>query len=105
MKIVKNNNKENSEDQLLNIIKDFSMEQLYKINEVVVERIKMLEKIKDFEAISSFRRGHKVKWVYEGREFEGVVVKVNQKTVNVAEKDPPYKSWRISPQWLQIIGD
>jgi hypothetical protein len=87
--------------QLMLLIEKLSLEQLYDINEIVVDRIKFLERIEDLKAVSAFRRGDKVSWERNGQVYYGSVVKVNQKTVSVAENEPPYKRWKISPQFLK----
>jgi hypothetical protein len=104
MKVLRNEDQslpDKQTGQLLLLIEKLSLEQLYDINEIVIDRIKFLEKIEDLKAVSAFRRGDKVSWEHNGQAYSGSVLKVNQKTVSVAEKDPPYKRWKISPQFLK----
>jgi hypothetical protein len=89
--------------QLMLLIEKLSLEQLYDINEIVIDRIKFLEKIEDLKAVGAFRRGDKVGWERNGLVYSGSVIKVNQKTIGVAEKEPPYKRWKISPQFFKKI--
>ena len=106
MKVVKNEKQptpENVEEQLLLLIEKLTMEQLYEINGIVVDRIKYLEKVRDLQAANAFRRGNKVRWERDGVEYFGLVAKVNQKTINVTENTPPYRKWKISPYFLEKI--
>jgi hypothetical protein len=106
MQVVKNEKRptpDKVEEQLLLLIEKLTMEQLYEINGIIVDRIKYLEKVKDLKAANAFRRGNKVSWERDGVEYFGVVVKVNQKTINVAENTPPYRQWKISPHYLKKI--
>ena len=107
MQVIKNEKQptpENVEEQLRLLIDKLTVEQLYEINGIVVDRINFLEKVKDLQAANAFRRGHKVSWEQNGEEYFGVVVKVNQRTINVAENTPPYKQWKISPHYLKKIN-
>ena len=93
-----------AEEQLMLLIEKLTLEQLYEINGIVVNRINYLEKVKDLQAANAFRRGNKVTWERDGENYFGTVVKVNQKTIHVTEKDPPYRQWKISPQFLNKIN-
>ena len=91
----------NIEDQLLQLVEKLTVEQLYEINDIVVNRINYLQKVNDLQAANAFRRGHKVSWERDGVEYFGVVAKINQRTINVVEKDPPFKQWKVSPHFLK----
>jgi len=91
------------ENKCADFMGQLSIEQLCRLNEMVVDRIKMLEKIEDITAASAFKRGHKVQWEYEGNTYNGAVVRVNQKTITVTEIKEPYRQWKISPLFLNRI--
>ena len=106
MNVTKNEERnipENIEEQLLLLVEKLSAQQLYEINSVIVQRLNYLEKADDLRAANAFRRGNKVSWERNEEQYFGIVVKVNQRTVSVAENDPPYKRWKISPQFLKKI--
>lgn len=106
MQVIKNERQstpQNIEEQLRLLIEKLNVKQLYEINGIVVDRINYLEKVKDLQAANAFRRGHKVSWKRNDEEYFGVVVKVNQRTINVAEDTPPYRLWKISPHNLKKI--
>jgi len=106
MQILKNekhSSPDNIEEQLKFLIEKLSIKQLYEINDIIIERMKFLEKMEDLQAANAFRRGNKVSWERDGKVYYGVVAKVNQRTVNVTEKDPPYRQWKISPHYLKKI--
>ena len=107
MKVIKKEkqkNPDNIEEQLLVLVEKLTVQQLYEINSIIVNRINYLEKVEDLQAANAFRRGHKVCWERNGKEYIGVVVKVNQRTISVAENDPPYRRWKISPHYLKKIN-
>ena len=107
MQVIKNEKQptpNNVEEQLLLFIDKLTLEQLYEINGIVVNRINYLEKVKDLQAANAYRRGNKVSWERNGEKYFGTVVKVNQKTINVTENEPPYRQWKISPHYLKKIN-
>ena len=107
MQVIKNETQptpDKVEEQLLLLIEKLTLEQLYEINGIVVNRINYLENVRDIQAANAFRRGNKVSWERNGEKYFGTVVKVNQKTLHVAENDPPYKQWKISPHYLTKIN-
>ena len=59
MQVVKNEKRptpDKIEEQLWQFIEKFSLEQLYEINGIIIDRIKYLEKIKDLQEANAFRR-------------------------------------------------
>jgi urease alpha subunit len=54
------------------------------------------------EEAKSFSIGQKVFFIKAGRRIEGIVMKVNRKTVNI-EVDP-FTSYRVSPSFLKVIA-
>ena len=80
-----------------------SIEELYVLNERIVERIKFLEQAQAHLSMMKFNLGAKVSFeTSQGRQF-GRLVKRNRKTVNVDTEDG--RSWRIPPQLLTEVKE
>ncbi len=85
------------------ILKPLSHKEMEWLNALVVERLNTMDRLKDLEAVSAFKRGDKVKWVFEGISYEGWVSKTHQKTVTVTELQEPYRKWKITPEYLKKV--
>jgi hypothetical protein len=84
-------------------IDPLSIEELYVLNDRIVERIKFLEHAQAHLSMMQFNIGAKVSFeTAQGRQF-GRLVKRNRKTVNVDTEDG--RSWRISPHLLTEVKD
>lgn len=78
-------------------IDKLSLEELLDLNKRVVRRIDYLHSLKTRAHLDRFEPGDRVSFQSEGRPIEGVVVRVNQKTLSVKTKDT---YWRIHPRFL-----
>ncbi|MDD5627936.1 MAG: hypothetical protein PHU21_02645 [Elusimicrobia bacterium] len=78
-------------------IDDLSLEQLLDLNRRIVRRIEYLQGLKTRAHLDRFEVGDRVSFPSEGRQVEGVVVRVNQKTLSIRTKDT---YWRIHPRFL-----
>jgi hypothetical protein len=85
------------------LLDDLTLDELYWLHSGIAARINHMQKMKDLKAASVFVRGHKVTWTHNDQQYIGVVMKVNQRTIVVAETRPPYKNWKISPGVLKKI--
>ncbi len=85
------------------MIDHLSLEELYALNDQVVERIKFLEHARAHLSMMAFNIGARVSFeTPEGRQF-GRLVKRNRKTVNVDSEDG--RRWRISPHLLAAVKE
>lgn len=76
-------------------INHLNIEELYALNDRVIERIKFLEHARAHMSMMAFNIGASVSFeTAEGRQF-GRLVKYNRKTVNVDTEDG--RRWRIAP--------
>jgi len=83
----------------LAILKIKSLDELKEINEAIGYQWKAIQKTQ----ARAFRVGDKVTFVAkQGTVYNGVVEKVNQKTVAV--KTGPYQTWRVSPSVLKKVA-
>lgn len=84
-------------------IDQFSIEELYILNERIVERIKFLEHAQAHVSMMAFNIGARVSFeTAEGRQI-GRLVKRNRKTVNVDTDDG--RHWRIPPHLLMEVKE
>ena len=78
-------------------IEKLSLEQLSDLNQRVVRRIEYLQSLKTRAHLDRFEAGDRVSFPSEGRQIEGVVIRVNRKTLSIKTKDT---YWRIHPRFL-----
>ncbi|HVA65424.1 MAG TPA: hypothetical protein VNK24_00690 [Elusimicrobiota bacterium] len=78
-------------------IEKMTLEQLQDVNRRIVRRIEYLHGLKTRANLDRFEIGDRVSFQSEGRPVEGVVVRVNQKTLSLKTKDA---FWRIHPRFL-----
>jgi hypothetical protein len=84
-------------------IDHLSIEELFVLNDRIVERIKFLEHAQAHLSMMAFNIGAQVSFeTSEGRQF-GRLVKRNRKTVNVDTGDG--RQWRISPHLLTAVKE
>lgn len=81
-------------------IEKLSLEQLFELNKRVIRRIEYLHGLKTQAHLDRFEIGDRVCFPSEGRQIEGVVIRVNQKTISIKTKD---SYWRIHPRFLTKI--
>jgi hypothetical protein len=78
-------------------IESLSLPELTELNRRVVERIRYLHRLKTRSQLDRFEPGDRVGFQHEGRMVEGVVVRVNQKTLSVHTSEG---HWNIHPHFL-----
>jgi hypothetical protein len=82
------------------LIKDLNYHELTVLNNLIVERIRMLHKAETLMSMSQFHVGDRVSWDSEnGVRHTGVVIRLNQKTVSVKTGEEGY--WNVSPHFLR----
>lgn len=74
-----------------------SLEQLLELNRRIVHRVEYLQRLKTQAHLDRFDLGDRVSFQSEGRQVEGLVIRVNQKTVSIKTKEG---IWRIHPRFL-----
>ncbi len=80
-------------------IHTLSMNDLSRLNKMVVEQIRHLRRLDNLNSISQFIKGDLVKWIAnDGTVNQGMVIRLNQKSVTV--KCEHQLLWKISPQLL-----
>ncbi len=82
------------------LLKDMSYHELTVLNNLIVERIRLIHKAGTLVSMSQFHVGDKVSWDgKDGIVHTGVIIRLNQKTVSVKTGDEGY--WNVSPQFLR----
>jgi preprotein translocase subunit YajC len=83
-------------------IEKLSYEELIQLNHRIIRRIQYLQSLKTQAAIDRFQIGDKVFFQSGGRRIEGIVVRVNRKTLGVHTADA---NWNIHPGMVSKINE
>lgn len=78
-------------------IDKLAIEELLDLNTRIIRRIKHLQSLRTRAHLDRFEIGDRVSFQSEGRPVEGVVIRVNQKTLSVKTQNT---YWRIHPRFL-----
>ena len=78
-------------------IEKLSLEDLSDLNRRIVRRIQYLASLKTRAQLDRFEVGDRVTFQSDGRSVEGIVVRVNRKTLSIRTKDT---HWNIHPKFL-----
>lgn len=91
-------------DNILNLINRLDEKQLYLVNELVVERIKLLRKERENSELNSFHIGDMVSFKDDdGKVINGLIIKINKVTVGILSEDK--KRWKVPPSFLTKIEE
>ena len=83
-------------------IKRLNEEDLLFLNRLIVERLKLISQARATTLMTSFTRGDRVDFqAPDGRTLEGVVLRLNKKTVSVSTSDG--HQWNVSPGLLRLV--
>ena len=81
-------------------IEKLSQEELLELNRRIVRRLDYLHSLKTRSQLDRFEPGDRVSFQSDGRTVEGIVVRVNRKTLSVRTKDT---HWNIHPRFLSKV--
>ncbi len=83
-------------------IKRLGEEDLLFLNRLIVERLKLISQARATTLMTSFNGGDRVGFqAPDGRAREGIVLRLNKKTVSVATDDG--RQWNVAPGLLRLI--
>ena len=86
--------------KVLAVLDLLTEEELVHLNHVIVERLRLMQQIRQHDKIIQFRIGQPVRFSdAAGRNIRGVVARHNRKSVTVVTPDG--HQWRVSPQLLE----
>jgi hypothetical protein len=83
-------------------IKQLNEEDLLFLNRLIVERLKLISQAKSTSLMANFSKGDRVGFrTPDGQEIEGIVLRLNKKTVSIATDDD--HQWNVAPGLLHLI--
>jgi hypothetical protein len=83
-------------------IKRLNEEDLLFLNRLIVERLKLIAQARSTKLMIRFTRGDRVGFqTPDGRRLEGIVLRLNKKTVSVNTDDG--RQWNVAPGLLRLI--
>jgi hypothetical protein len=83
-------------------IKSLDREALYRLNELVVERIKFLDKQEQLGRMARFNVGDRVSFTTNGGTVHiAYIIKMNTKTIQV--RTTTGQDWKVSPGALKLL--
>lgn len=83
-------------------IKRLNEEDLLFLNRLIVERLKLISQARSTSLMTSFTKGDRVGFqAPDGRMLEGIVLRLNKKTISVAADDG--RQWNVSPGLLHLV--
>ena len=86
----------------IKMINCLSMEELISLNEMIISRIKEIRREESVEKAQQFKVGDFVCFQDETKKREGIILKINQKTIKVFTTEE--LSWNVSPRLLKKIN-
>ncbi|HPJ26689.1 MAG TPA: hypothetical protein PLW97_09375 [Synergistaceae bacterium] len=83
-------------------IKRLNEEDLLFLNRLIVERLKLISQARATTLMTGFTKGDRVGFqAPDGRMLEGMVLRLNKKTISVVADDG--LQWNVSPGLLHLI--
>jgi hypothetical protein len=83
-------------------IKRLGEEDLLFLNQLIVERLKLISQARSTSLMANFTVGDRVCFqAPDGRTLEGIVLRLNKKTVSVATDDG--HQWNVAPGLLRLL--
>lgn len=83
-------------------IKRLNEEDLLFLNRLIVERLKLISQARATTLMTSFTRGDRVGFqAPDGRMLEGMVLRLNKKTISIATDDS--HQWNVAPGFLRLM--
>ncbi len=77
-------------------------EDLLFLNRLIVERLKLISQARSTSLMASYTQGDRVGFqTADGRMLEGIVLRLNKKTISVATDDG--HQWNVAPGLLRLV--
>ncbi len=81
-------------------IKSLEMKDLFYLNKIIVDRIRILQQVKASEKMANFHVGQRVGFILDdGRMQNGRVIRLNKKTVSIITDEQ--EQWNVAPALLK----
>lgn len=82
-------------------IEQLSLDELFELNGRIIRRVQYLQGLKTQAALDRFSVGDTVSYQSDGRTVQGVVIRVNRKTLSIKTKD---SHWNIPPRFVTKLS-
>lgn len=83
-------------------IEKLSLDELFELNKRIIRRVEYLQGLKTRAHLDRFEVGDRVSFQSDGHAVEGLVVRVNQKTLSIKTKDT---HWNIHPRFVTKLPE
>jgi hypothetical protein len=88
---------------IVKAVESLNEDQLHFLNHIIVQRLRLMQSARAMYAMKDFNFLDRVYFDNNGRRIEGVVTRLNQKTITVTTDDGGH--WNVSPGLLTKIED
>src|SRR3982751_2059457 len=88
---------------LLRMVDTLDEEQLHALYHVVAQPLQLAQKAHALAAMSQFHVLDRVSFVHNGKQYEGTVTRLNQKTISIVLDDGT--RWNVAPSLLTKVAD
>jgi hypothetical protein len=89
--------------QLLRIVETLDDDQLHSLYYIVAQRLQLAQKDHALAAMRQFHVLDRVSFVHNGKQHEGTVTRLNQKTISIMLDDGT--RWNVAPSLLTKVAD
>ena len=89
--------------QLLRLVDSLDEDQQHALYHVVAQRLQLAQRVHAIAAMSQFHVLDRVSFVHNGKQYEGTVTHLNQKTLSIMLDDGT--RWNVAPSLLTKIAD
>jgi len=89
--------------QLLRMVDTLDEDQLHALYHLVAQRLQLAQKAHALAAMSQFHVLDRVSFVHHGKQYEGTVTRLNQKTISIMLDDGT--RWNVAPSLLTKVAD
>src|SRR3954454_18212595 len=89
--------------QLLRLVDSLDEDQLHAFYHVVAQRLQLAQRAHALAEMSQFHVLDRVSFFHNGKQYEGTVTRLNQKTISVMLEDGT--RWNVAPSLLTRVAD
>lgn len=93
---------DNQIKELINLINHLNDGQLHTLYRIIVDRLNLVHKARALSAMRKFHILDRVSFSHNNKNYEGIVTRLNQKTVTVTLDDG--NIWNVSPGSLSKMN-
>lgn len=86
---------------IIRLIKHLNEDQLHSLYRMIVDRLNLVHRARALSAMKNFSILDRVSFSHNGKYYEGIVSRLNQKTITVILNDG--NRWNVSPGNLRKV--